>query len=64
MDTLGEVEEMTNLLRDEIETAKSEVLELEELLAQSETDESIAEAARDRLGLIKQGEILYIDNYR
>lgn len=64
MDTLGEVEEMTTLLKEEIETAKSEVLELEELLAQSETDEAIAEAARDRLGLINQGEILYIDNYR
>ncbi len=64
MDTLGEVEEMTTLLKEEIETAKSEALELEELMAQSETDEAIAEAARDRLGLINQGEILYIDNYR
>lgn len=55
---------MTELLKCDVEIAKSEIEELSELLSQSITDEFYEQAAKDRLGMVNQGEIIFIDNYR
>lgn len=57
MDQLHEAERMEISLRREIEEAEAENAGL--LTKISEADR--AEAARERLGLVKQGEIVFID---
>lgn len=64
MDSLRDVEEMTELLKQDVEAAKNEVLELDDRLGRCDTDDFFEQAARERLGLVKQGEIIFIDNYR
>lgn len=64
MDSLRDVEEMTELLKHDVEVAKNEVIELDDRLGACETDDFFEQAARERLGLVKQGEIIFIDNYR
>lgn len=64
MDSLRDVEEMTGLLKHDVEIAKNEICELGDLLDKSDTDEFFEQVARERLGLVKQGEIIFIDNYR
>lgn len=64
VDSLGDAEDMTELLKCDVEIAKSEIEELSELLSQSSTDEFYEQAAKDRLGMVNQGEIIFIDNYR
>lgn len=64
VDSLRDAEDMTELLKCDVEIAKSEIEELSELLSQSITDEFYEQAAKDRLGMVNQGEIIFIDNYR
>lgn len=64
VDSLRDAEDMTELLKCDVEIAKSEIEELSELLSQSSTDEFYEQAAKDRLGMVNQGEIIFIDNYR
>lgn len=64
VDSLRDAEEMTELLKCDIEVAKGEIEELSELLSQSGTDEFYEQAAEERFGMVNQGEIIFIDNYR
>ncbi len=64
MDSMREATEMTELLKNDIAEARRQEDELEELLELSGTDEFYERLARDRFGLVKQGEIIFIDNYR
>lgn len=64
MDSLNDAMEMTELLNREICEKQSETDELEELLCECGSDEFIKRTARERLGLVEPGEIIYIDNYR
>lgn len=64
MDSLRDAEEMTGLLKKDIEVAQNEIRELDAQLENSGSDEFYEQIARDRLGLVKQGEIIFIDNYR
>lgn len=64
MDSMREASEMTELLKDDVEKARQQEDELEQMLELSGTDEFYERLARDRFGLVKQGEIIFIDNYR
>ena len=60
MDALRDAKDMTELLQHEIDDTQAET---DELLS-CDTDEFIKGIARDRLGLVEPGEIIFIDNYR
>ena len=64
MDALRDAKDMTELLQREIDDTQAETDELEEKLLSCDTDEFIKGIARDRLGLVEPGEIIFIDNYR
>lgn len=58
---IDELVQKKNDLRNEVAQVQQENLELEEDIAALGTDESNREIARERLNMVEDGEIVYID---
>ena len=52
---------MSEELRNEINIVEANNLKLKQMIAESDSDEAVEKIARERLGLVKPGDMVFVD---
>ena len=58
---VAEMQAQAEMLEDSVEAAKQENLRLEQAIETLDTDEGVVDAARQKLGWVSEGEIVFRD---